>query len=61
MTRAEVRDGLLLLFVAVMEGSLIVMGKLPPAWAIGVTVGYGAFLSAYARGVVRRRRTGDAE
>ncbi|RPE43748.1 hypothetical protein EDD90_6962 [Streptomyces sp. Ag109_O5-1] len=61
MTRGEIREGLLLLFVAFMEGSLIVGGKLPPAWATGVTVLYAVFLLAYLRGLVRRRRFGDAE
>ncbi|MFG3287690.1 hypothetical protein ACGF3G_02600 [Streptomyces sp. NPDC048179] len=56
MTRTELRDGALLLLVALMEGSLIVAGKLPPAWAITVSALYLVFLVAYVRGLVRRRR-----
>ncbi|MFG2968371.1 hypothetical protein ACGFZS_34405 [Streptomyces sp. NPDC048288] len=55
MTRAEIRDGALLLLVALMEGSLIADGKLPPAWAITVSALYLVFLAAYVRGLVRRR------
>ncbi|MFJ3795060.1 hypothetical protein ACIPSJ_02095 [Streptomyces sp. NPDC090088] len=56
MTRAEIRDGALLLLVVLMEGSLIAGGKLPPAWAITVSALYLVFLAAYARGLVHRRR-----
>ncbi|MER5791862.1 hypothetical protein [Streptomyces sp. NPDC001980] len=56
MTRSERREGALLLFVALMEGSLIVGGKLSPAWAIAVSVFYLVFLAIYVRDLVRRRR-----
>lgn len=56
MTRTEIRDGALLLLVALMEGSLIAGGKLPPVWAITVAAVYLVFLAAYLRGLVRRRR-----
>ncbi|MFF7983406.1 hypothetical protein ACFZDK_30540 [Streptomyces sp. NPDC007901] len=56
MTRDEIRDGALLLLVALMEGSLIAAGKLPPAWAITMSALYLVFLAAYVRGLVRGRR-----
>ncbi|MGY5008421.1 hypothetical protein ACWDFR_33415 [Streptomyces sp. 900105755] len=56
VTRSERREGALLLFVALMEGSLIAAGKLPPAWAVTVSVLYLAFLAVYVRDLVRRRR-----
>ncbi|MFJ8491211.1 hypothetical protein ACIRBZ_23085 [Streptomyces sp. NPDC094038] len=56
MTRTEIRDGSLLLFVAALEVAVIVGGGLCTAWALGVAVVYLVFLSAYARGLVRRRR-----
>ncbi|MEU9453633.1 hypothetical protein [Streptomyces sp. NPDC048277] len=61
MIRSEIRDGLILLCVALLEGSLILGGRLSATWAIGVTVGYAVFLLAWVRGIVRRRRTGAAE
>ncbi|MEU3343122.1 hypothetical protein [Streptomyces sp. NPDC006668] len=57
MTRSEIRDGGLLLFVAVLEVALSLGGKLSAAWAIGVTVIYLAVLLTYIRGIVRRRRS----
>ncbi|WP_217545703.1 hypothetical protein [Streptomyces sp. GbtcB6] len=56
MTRTEIRDGARLLFVAVLEVAVIVGGKLSVAWAVTVGAGYLVFLSAYVRGLVRRRR-----
>ncbi|MET9081930.1 hypothetical protein ABZX77_08495 [Streptomyces sp. NPDC004237] len=56
MTRTEIRDGALLLLVALMEGFLIAGGRLPQAWAITVSVVYLVFLAAYVRGLVRSRR-----
>jgi hypothetical protein len=56
MTRSEIRDGGLLLFVAVLETSLILEEKLSTAWVIGVTTLYLAVLLTYVRGLVRRRR-----
>ncbi|MER7930688.1 hypothetical protein ABTY96_47575 [Streptomyces sp. NPDC096057] len=56
MNRSEIRDGALLLFVALLEGSLIVTGKMSAAWAIGVSVIYLIFLASYVRSFVRRRR-----
>ncbi|MGY5088408.1 hypothetical protein ACWCXM_26350 [Streptomyces sp. 900105755] len=55
MTRSERREGALLLFVALMEGSLIATGKLSPAWAVTVSVLYLVFLAVYVRDLVRRR------
>ncbi|WP_405520884.1 hypothetical protein [Streptomyces canus] len=57
MTRSEIRDGGLLLFVAVLEASLTLGGKLPTAWVIGVTALYLAVLLTYVRALVRRRRS----
>lgn len=57
MTRSEIRDGGLLLFVALLEVSLILGGELSTAWAIGVAVLYLAVLLTYVRGLVRRRRS----
>ncbi|WP_416960787.1 hypothetical protein [Streptomyces sp. Agncl-13] len=56
MKRSEMRDGALLLFVAFLEGSLIVTGKMSAPWAIGVSVIYLIFLASYVRSFVRRRR-----
>ncbi|MFD4507904.1 hypothetical protein [Streptomyces sp. NPDC058457] len=56
MTRTEIRDGALLLFVAVLEVAVIVGGGLSTAWTVAVGAGYLLFLSAYVRGLVRRRR-----
>ncbi|WP_406436184.1 hypothetical protein OHB00_19535 [Streptomyces sp. NBC_00631] len=61
MTRTEIRDGSLLLFVAALEVAVIVGGGLSAAWALGVAGVYLVFLLAYVRGVVRRRRLGAAE
>ncbi|WP_330290417.1 hypothetical protein [Streptomyces sp. NBC_00576] len=49
------RDGIILLFVALLEGSLILGGKLHTAWAITVSILYVISLASYARGLVRRR------
>ena len=56
MSRNEVRDGIILLFVALLEGSLILGGKLHTAWAVVVSILYAIFLASYVRGLVRRRR-----
>ena len=56
MTRDEIRDGALLLLVALMEGSLIAGGKLPAPWAITVSALWLVFLVVYVRGLVRSRR-----
>ncbi|MFK0280289.1 hypothetical protein ACIQVL_07420 [Streptomyces sp. NPDC090499] len=61
MTRTEIRDGSLLLFVAALEVAVIMGGGLSAAWALGVAVVYLVFLSACARGLVRRRRPGAAD
>lgn len=57
MTRSEIRDGGILLFVAALETALILGGKLSTAWAIGVTAVYLAVLLTYVRGIVRRRQS----
>ncbi|MDT0483592.1 hypothetical protein [Streptomyces doebereineriae] len=57
MTRSEIRDGGLLLFVAVLEASLILGSKLPTAWVIGVTALYLAVLLTYVRALMRRQRS----
>ncbi|WP_089105256.1 hypothetical protein [Streptomyces hyaluromycini] len=56
MTRTEIRDGTLLLFVAVLEAAVITGGGLSTAWALTVAVVHLVFLPAYVRGLVRRRR-----
>ncbi|MFF5141891.1 hypothetical protein ACFY6U_19530 [Streptomyces sp. NPDC013157] len=61
MTRTEIRDGALLLFVAVLEVALIAGGGLSVAWALGVAVAYLVFLLAWVGGLVRRRRPGAAD
>ncbi|MBW8797336.1 MAG: hypothetical protein JF597_28200 [Streptomyces sp.] len=61
MTRTEIRDGALLLFVAVLEAAVIAGGGLSVAWALGVAVAYLVFLQAWVRGLVRRRRPGAAD
>ncbi|MFF4114972.1 hypothetical protein [Streptomyces sp. NPDC001714] len=61
MTRTEIRDGALLLFVAVLEVAMIAGGGLSTAWALGVAVPYLVFLLAWAHGLVRRRRLGAAD
>ncbi|MFF7470287.1 hypothetical protein [Streptomyces sp. NPDC008092] len=55
-TRTEIRDGALLLFVAVLEVAVILGGGLSAAWALTVAAVYLVFLVAYLRGLVRRRR-----
>ncbi|MEV5954371.1 hypothetical protein AB0M11_11450 [Streptomyces sp. NPDC051987] len=55
MTRTEIRDGVLLLFVAVPEVAVITGGGLTPVWTLGVAAAYLVFLSAWVRGLVRRR------
>ncbi|MER7836552.1 hypothetical protein ABTY98_11700 [Streptomyces sp. NPDC096040] len=60
MTRSEVREGATLLFVALLEVSVIIGGKLSLAWAITVAAVYLFFLLAYVRGIVRRRRESPA-
>ncbi|MFE5032807.1 hypothetical protein [Streptomyces sp. NPDC056683] len=57
MTRTEIRDGALLLFVAVLEAAVIARGRLSAAWTGMVAVVYLTFLLAYVRGLVRRRRS----
>jgi hypothetical protein len=61
MTRTEIRDGALLLFVAVLEVAVIVGGGLSAAWALTVAVVYLVFLLVYVRDLVRRRRSRGAE
>ncbi|MFF3984143.1 hypothetical protein ACFY0B_05955 [Streptomyces sp. NPDC001797] len=57
MTRTGIRDGALLLFVAVLEAAVIAGGRLSAAWTVMVAVVYLTFLLAYVRGLVRRRRS----
>ncbi|MGW1621151.1 hypothetical protein [Streptomyces sp. NPDC002172] len=61
MTRTEIRDGALLLFVAVLEAAVITGGGLSAAWAVLIAVACLAFLLTYTRDLVRRRRPGGGD